>query len=269
MRYALTTVATVLCVLLMCACSAQELYGKLTQQQANEMVAVLRNAGIEADKEAREGGTFAITAPHDSFSRAIEVLRAHGYPRDGHDSLGQVFKKEGFVSSPLEEQARLNHALSQEISNTLSSIDGVVMARVHLSMPEKDPLADKAPPASASVFIKYRAGVDLSGQVGNIKALVVNSIQSLSYDNVTVALFPAEPWSGRDAATTAGLGRLGMALWWSLGLGGVVLAAGVGLWASQRRRSAPSLPAKVELIGMPAAPTRTRGRGDSHEHFVA
>ncbi|HET9642765.1 MAG TPA: type III secretion inner membrane ring lipoprotein SctJ [Burkholderiaceae bacterium] len=263
------TAAAVLCGLLMCACSDQELYGKLTQQQANEMVAVLRNAGIDADKQTQEGGTFAITAPHDSFSRAVEVLRAQGYPRDEHDSLGQVFKKEGFVSSPLEEQARLNHALSQEISTTLSSIDGVVMARVHLSLPEKDPLAEKAPPASASVFIKYRAGVDLSGQVGNIKALVVNSIQSLSYDNVTVALFPAEPWSAPEATSKAGFGRLSTALWWCLGLGGAVLMAGSGLWALQRRRHTPPRPAKPRLITLSAAPAHIQRKDDSHEqHYV-
>ena len=121
--------------ILLAACGEQDLYADLSQRQANEMVAVLRNAGIEADKQPRDNNRFAVVAPKDDFSQAIEVLRAAGYPRDGFDSLGQVFKKEGFVSSPLEERARLTHALSQEISNTLASIDGVVMARVHLSVP--------------------------------------------------------------------------------------------------------------------------------------
>jgi len=170
-----------------------------------------------------------------------------------------VFKKEGFVSSPLEEQARLNHAMSQEIANTISSIDGVVMARVHLSMPEKDPLADKAPPASASVFIKYRAGSDLSGHVGNIKALVVNSIQGLSYDNVTVALFPSEPWPAHDAAASAPLSGLDAALWWGMALGGVVLATGFGLWMWQRRRQAPQGTGRIELAKVSVVPTRMRG----------
>lgn len=225
-------------VLLLAACGEQELYAQMSQRQANEMTAVLRSSGIEADKKPRDGGTFAVMVPHDSFSQAIDVLRAHGLPREGYDTLGQVFKKEGFGSSPIEDRARLNHALSQEIANTLSSIDGVVAARVHLSLPERDPLADKPLPSSASVFIKHRAGVDLNSRVGNIKSLVINALPSLPYDNVTVALFQAEALPvarAAPAASMAGLGGLGTALAIALGVALLALAGGGGLWWWQRR----------------------------------
>ena len=126
------------------------------------------------------------------FSQAVRTLNAQGYPRESFDSMGKVFKREGFVSSPLEERARLMHAMSQEISNTIANIDGVVTARVHLVVPERNPLLDKPQPAAAAVFIKHRPERNLSGQISQIKALVVNSIEGLAYDNVTVALFPAE-----------------------------------------------------------------------------
>lgn len=244
--------AACLTVLLMLgACSEQELYGQLSQRQANEMVAVLRNAGIAAETEMREGNVFAVTAPRRNFAQAVELLRANGYPRDGYDTLGQVFKKEGFVSSPLEEHARLMHALSQEIANTLSSIDGVIVARVHLSVPEKDALADKAPPAAASVFIKHRADVSLNAQVGHIKALVVNSIQGLAYDNVTVVLFRAEARPAQVALADVPLQALGRPLAAVAGLGASILAVGAALWAWQRRRRpppAPVMPSTVTLI---------------------
>ena len=221
-------------LLLLAACGEQELYNGLSQRQANEMTAVLRNAGIDADKEQREAGTFAVVAPKERFAEAIEVLRASGYPRDGYDTLGQVFKKEGFVSSPLEERARLSHALSQEISSTIASIDGVVVARVHLSVPERDPLSDKTPVASASVFIKHRPGTDLNARLGQIKALVVNALPGLPYDNVTVALFAAEPLPAR-VPEPAGLGGLGTLLWWLIGLGLAAGAVGGGvLWWRRR-----------------------------------
>lgn len=246
--------ACALAAALLAGCGEQELYGGLSERQANEMVSVLRQAGIEADKAGREAGSFAVTAPKDRFARAIATLNASGYPRDGFDSLGQVFKKEGFVSSPLEERARLNYALSQEIANTLHSIDGVVVARVHLAVPEKDPLADKPPPASASVFIKHRPQVDMSGRLGQIKALVVNSIEGLPYDNVTVALFPAEPGPLRAAAPEglAGWAADGRSSWAVLAgvLGGVALLSGIaGWWLWHRPRRAARLP------GLPVAGT--------------
>lgn len=219
------------------ACSEQELYAGLSQRQANEMTALLRNAGIAADKEGRDAGTYAVVAPKDRFSEAIEVLRASGYPHEGYDTLGQVFKKEGFVSSPLEERARLSHALSQEIANTISSIDGVVIARVHLSVPERDPLSDKMPVSSASVFIKHRPGVDLNARAGQIKALVVNALPGLPYDNVTVALFAAEPLPVRSSAEPAGHGGFDTLLWVLMIAGGFALLAGGGLWWWARRQS--------------------------------
>ncbi len=227
--------ALALCLfVLLSACGEQELYTGLSQRQANEMTAVLRNAGIEAQKVAREADRYAVLAPRENFSQAIELLRANGYPRDGYDTLGQVFKKEGFISSPMEERARFSHAVSQEISNTIASIDGVVVARVHLVVPERDPLSDKPKPSSASVFIKHRPGVDLSGRVGQVKALVVNAIEGLPYDNVTVALFTAEPLPARSALPTAPLAGLDTLLWSLLAAGAVVAAAGGGLWAWRR-----------------------------------
>ena len=134
-----------------------------------------------------------MTTTKEAFSSAMMLLQAYGLPREKFDSLGDVFRKEGFVSSPLEERARLNHALSQEISHTVSSIDGVVMARVHLVVPERMQLDNVVKPSSASVFVKHRPDIDLQNHIGKIKAMVVNGVENLPVENVTVALFPTEP----------------------------------------------------------------------------
>ncbi|QTD45502.1 type III secretion system inner membrane ring lipoprotein SctJ [Ottowia testudinis] len=241
-----------LALVLLAACSQQELYGQLNERQANEMVAVLRNAGLVAEKTAsRDGKAYVVSTSAHDFSRAVEVLHAGGFPRDSFDTLGQVFKKEGFVSSPTEERARFTHALSQELSHTLSNIDGVVQARVHVSVPDKNPLADKPTPATASVFIKHRPGVDLTQQVGKIKALVVNAMEGLPYDNVTVAMFPAEP-------IPPALPRSALAVAWA-NYGNAILAVGaagaLALLAAMfiwwRQRHPPTAPRGAQL---PAAP---------------
>jgi len=177
---------------LLVACNSESLYSGLSEQEANEMVALLHNAGVIADKKTLNDQTYSVSVPKERFSQSVELLKANGYPRNEFKSLGDVFQKEGFVSSPLEERARLNYAQSQELTKTLESIDGVVLARVHLALPEDDPLNSEKRLSSASVFIKHRRGVDLSSRESQIKALVVNSIEGLPYDNITVALFPSE-----------------------------------------------------------------------------
>ena len=179
-------------LLILAGCSHESLYSNLSEQEANEMVAVLSEAGLDASKQALKGNTFSVSTAQSEFAQAVQLLESNGLPRERYDTMGEVFAKEGFVSSPLEERARLNYALSQEMSATLSSIDGVVLARVHLAVPPRNELNDSVAPTSASVFIKYQNGFDLADSVSRIKSLVVNGIENLPYENVTVALFEAQ-----------------------------------------------------------------------------
>jgi type III secretion protein J len=242
----MTLTSRLLCcalALLAVGCSRHELYASVSERQANEMVALLRSAGIDADKKRAEAGQYALRVAPGQFSEAVQLLHAQGYPRNENDTLGSVFKKDGFVTTQLEERARFMHALSQELATTLQSIDGVVVARVHLSVPEKRRFAEKPEAAAASVFLKVRAGKDLTPHVGSIKALVVNAIEGLPYEAVTVVTFPAEPWPGAAPLQAAGnpaLASLGTPLVASAGVGGLALVAGGTWWGWQRRRSGRS-----------------------------
>lgn len=227
-------------------CGEQTLYSKLSERQANEMVAVLRLAGIPADKVSAEGG-YAVTAAEGDFARAVQTLRAMGLPREDFDTLGKVFKREGFVSTPLEERSRLVHALSQELSNTVSSIDGVLLARVALVLPTKHPLEDKTVPASASVLIKVRPGLDVDALLPKIRALVVNSVEGLPYDSVTVVPFEAEAWAPPATPADPQTAGLRAFLWAGALVGGASLgAAGVVAW--RRRRGLAALPRPAHAV---------------------
>jgi type III secretion protein J len=221
----------------MVGCSEPELYSQLPERQANEMIAALQSAGIAAHKQRQDGQLSVRTSTRD-FSEAVRILSALGYPREAFDTICKLFPKSP-VPSPLEERARFLCALSQEISNTLSSIDGVVTARVHLVLPERHVLLDQPKAAAASVFIKHRPERDLPGQVPQIKALVVNSVEGLAYDNVTVALFPAAVVSSdaRNAASresAAASSTMTLTLLAGLGTGAVALG-GAGLLRWRRR----------------------------------
>lgn len=195
-------IGLLLAVGLLVACSRETLYTDLDQQQANEMLALLIDGGIDANKLRADNG-WTLEAPRDDLPRAMSILSGYGYPRVKFDTLGNVFRKEGFVSTPLEERARLLFGLSQELSHTISSIDGVILARVHLAIPERRPLTNDRGPASAAVFIKHRQESAIDSQLSSIKALVVNSVEGLPYDNVTVTLSPSTPSEVAEPNTTA------------------------------------------------------------------
>jgi type III secretion protein J len=171
----------------------QDLYSGLTEVEANQMLAVLIANNIGADKASKGKEGFTISVDTKDMLRAIAVLNDSGYPKNTRDSIGKVFQKSGIMSSPFEEHVRYIYALGEEVAQTLSAIDGVVTARVHIVLPDPPQLGQPVKPSSAAVFIKHRPDVDLDFFVPQIRRLVSSSIEGLKYDAVTVVLADAAP----------------------------------------------------------------------------
>lgn len=176
---------------LMCGCGKADLLSNVDEEQANDVISLLQQANLPASKKAGLESTWTVVINDvNNFSKAVELLKSKGFPKVVFNNMGKVFQKSGLVSSPLEERARLMHAMAESISETLSKIPGVLTARVHVVLPENDPYAESNIPSSAAIFISYRAEFNLEESVREIKYLVTNSIQGLSYDKVSIALFP-------------------------------------------------------------------------------
>lgn len=186
-------------LLLLGACQS-ELYSNITEREANEMLVLLLADGIDARKVNAGDGTFSLTVGEHSVQRALALLNANGLPRSDRASIGQVFAGGGVVSSPFEQRIRYIYALGEEVAQTLQQIDGVLVARVHIVMPEDPALGQEIRPSSAAVFIKQRAGYDLDFLVPQIRRLVANSIEGVDVESITVALVEAAPEPVRQAA---------------------------------------------------------------------
>jgi type III secretion protein J len=233
-----------------------ELYTDLDQKQANEIIATLFRQGIPAERVALKGGKFTVNVDESRFAEAVHILNENGLPRQQFATMGEVFKKDSLVSSPVQERAQMIYALSQELARTVSDIDGVLSSRVHLVLPENDPLRQQLVPSSASVFIRHQANAPLSDLVPQVKMLVANGVAGLSYDKVSVVLVPVEAREKpvTDAASDPGYSNfmglwlhresLGRAAWIFYGLLGLVLILGAGLgillW-NQRHRGVYTL----------------------------
>jgi type III secretion protein J len=282
--------AAVLIAMALSGCKT-DLYTKLKEREANEMVALLIGHGIDANRTVAKDGTSIVQVDEKRLAQAIELLRASGYPRQTFSNMGEVFKGSGLIASPTEERARFVYALSEELSRTISDIDGVLSARIHVVLPKNDLLRQDTTPSSASVFIRHDARALLKNLLPQIKMLVANSIEGLSYEKVSVVLVPVdrtEALAGGPALTAADPGAVGStrlarpAERGSLGSGalsfaaafafaGAALAAGAAYWAGRRRAAAAATSPATFLApaadsGMttlrPAPDPRSLGRRD-------
>ena len=175
-------------------CSEEStLHSGLPEQQANLVMAALIDSGIDCHKSPGEEGTWNVTVDGSRFAEAVNILERKGLPQRQRQGIGEVFKKSGMISSPSEERIRFMDALAQDLAKTISMIDGVIDARVHVVLPENDPFARNALPSSAAVAIRSRWDSDLTDLVPSIKGLVKNAIEGLNYDKIHVTIFRDVP----------------------------------------------------------------------------
>jgi type III secretion protein J len=232
---------SLLCVLVLCSLAACkiDLFTKQTETDANQMVAALLERSVDAEKVTPDSGkNWSVQVEREDVARALAVLKSVGLPQSRHATLGDLFKKEGLISSPTEERVRFIHGMTQELSSTIEQIDGVVTARVHVVLPNNDPLAVTVKPSSASVFVKYRPEANLVALTPSIKNLVSRSVEGLTYDNVSVTMVPGDltlpaPSSSMVAAVAAR--RDGSSSLWMLLMVLVVLLVSGLVWMLWKR----------------------------------
>jgi type III secretion protein J len=188
-------------VVFLSGCVTHELQTGLSEQDAQEIVVVLNENGINAsatktasEKKGEEKWNVVIRGGDENLARAWRVLEENGLPRQKDKGLEDVFANSGMIPTATEEKARLLLGTSGEISRTLKSVDGVVDAHVLVVMPESSPLLDKTErvPPTASVLIKYRgSATPLSDD--DVRKLVARAVEGLQPENVAVVYKKIEP----------------------------------------------------------------------------
>jgi type III secretion protein J len=125
-------------------------------------------------------------------------------------------------------------------------------------MPEAPALGEVAKPSSAAVFIRTREGYDLEYLTPQIRRLVANSIEGLTFDAVTVILIEARPAPASAAMADATLREMlpglqvhmtsvSMFWGWFGGLAGALMLALAGLaWLFWDRLSRGRTPRRAE-----------------------
>ena len=179
---------------LACVACSEVLYTGLSEAEINRMRAALMQHGIEANKVNIGKERWSLEVPREAAGPALQVLEAAGLPAHKYGNTIDSMRSDALVPSAGEDRARLAHGLSQELAQTIGSIDGVVHARVHLSIPEKaTPGQRTTHPPSASVFVRHRPGHNLAAMNVAIKLLVARSVEGMSPERVSVIAAALDP----------------------------------------------------------------------------
>lgn len=154
------------------------------------MLALLIYNKIPADKIAAKDG-ITLEVDKSRFVDAVEVLRQNGFPRRKTVGIQELFPSGQLVSSPEQEEAKLNYFKSQQLEKMLSSMDGVITAEVSVAQ-RQAASADAPMETSAAVFIKYSPEINLPAREAEIRGLILNGIPGLTLGSITLTMQRAE-----------------------------------------------------------------------------
>lgn len=160
------------------------LYNDLSSTDSGAIAAKLEESEIQY--QISEDGS-RVTVPDTEVGRARMLLAEAGLPNGG--SIGyEIFdNKSGFGTT--NDVVKLNkiRALEGELSRTVSSLDPVRSARVHLVLPQRELFSRENTAASGSVAVGLRPGASLNNdQILAIQFLVASAVPELKPASVSI-----------------------------------------------------------------------------------
>lgn len=160
------------------------LYAGLDRLDSSEVIEILEANNINFKVDERSG---ALLVASDDIHGARIKLAELGLPADNSVGFELMDKEQPLGTSQFMETARYRRSLEGELARTITSINSVRSARVHLAIPKNSVFVRDAREPRASVFVELYPGRGIkTDQVRAISNLVASSIPELSLKNVTV-----------------------------------------------------------------------------------
>lgn len=138
------------------------LYGDLLDEDAVAITDQLTSQGIRF--ELRKQNTQIWIPEGDISSVRIELAR-EGLPKRGTVGYELFDNGEGFGTTSFMQNIRQLRALEGELARTITSIDAINQARVHLVLPRRELFARTEQEPSASIFLQLDSSDSLPRQV--------------------------------------------------------------------------------------------------------
>lgn len=160
------------------------LYGSLDRLDSSEVGSILDFNEISYKID---GSTGALLVPVDDMHKARIVLADNGVQGDKYSGYELLDQEQQLGTSQFMEAIKYRRGLEGELSRTISSVNSVRSARVHLAIPKQTVFIRDGREPSASVFLDLFPGRPInSKQVRGIANLIASSVPELDIENVSI-----------------------------------------------------------------------------------
>ena len=151
------------------------------QQTAFE---ALKQADFKPVLDAANG---QITVPTSRYHEARIFLASKGLPKTTNTGIESLKDQSAMTTSQFMEQVRYTAAMEQELARTITQIDSIQTARVHLAMPKQSVFVrDRTAPKASIIVTPFPGRYVSPTQVQALVHLVASSVPLMSTENVTV-----------------------------------------------------------------------------------
>lgn len=173
---------------LLAGCGATRVQTVKDESEANQILDVLHEYGIEAQTNPVGEGerrSYEIMVEGNSETRnaAVQLMQDHCLPIPEPP----LVEGGGIINSVEKEKQQLYRQMKINIESQLRSISGVTCVRVNFVPPQDRTLALNPYPSTASVLINYKTET-FPRTKEEIAGLVANSVPALKPENVEVVI---------------------------------------------------------------------------------
>jgi flagellar M-ring protein FliF len=159
------------------------LYSDLRPNDATVITADLTHRGIRF--QTAENGR-EVLVPASQLERARSAPDSVGAAPHAIEGF-ELFDQSDMGLNEFAERIRYQRAIQGELERTIMMMDGVVSARVHISIPDRTPFRGEQQPAGAAVTLVMRASQDETpARVEGIQRLVSAAVTGLTAADVVV-----------------------------------------------------------------------------------
>lgn len=175
----------IVCTLFLGGCSRSPVADDVGQKEANEIVSILRERGIESTVEKVKGarGRYSVQVASKDFGESVSILASLGLPEEKKASFSDLVAQSGILPSSREVEAlRLDRASAAELEELLKGLPGVASASVVV----RSHGLDSGVTPAVSAVVQTHPGKSLSSE--EVRTLLARTVPGLKGEEIVLSI---------------------------------------------------------------------------------